>query len=161
MYCRHSSVPRFKARYSFLSPNPANIMDLLDCVRISELLVVVWPAEEPITEDQRQLFSILLAQGQPVMLHLTVGLPQNGKHRDKMRKTLERSMANWPSLADEKVHNFDSDSEALKILRAISSMQKKPIILQQRHPHLLAEQLCVEETAENADEVGDAAEVFF
>lgn len=70
-------------------------MDVLDCVRISDLLIIIWSSENKIDEYNINLLNALHKQGLPSMLHLTVGIPHNGKLRSQMRKSIEKSMSNW------------------------------------------------------------------
>lgn len=82
-------------QYSFLTPNQNSILDVLDCVKVSDLLIIIWPTEDEILKKNINLLNILFKQGLPSMLHLTVGVPHNGKLRCQMRKSIEKSLSYW------------------------------------------------------------------
>ena len=92
------NVPRFKARYGFICPNPARLEALLDCLKVSDVLMILWPTDGVITEEQRVLLNIILAHGVTTPMHLVAGLPPNGKQREQMRKAVMKTIDKWWAL---------------------------------------------------------------
>jgi len=103
---------------------------VLDCAKVSDVMIIAWPPLETISEEQILIITALMAQGLPTTLHVVCGMPVNGKIRDQMRKTLAKSMERWYSfvllifyqlyfrgMSDEKLLSLDNSGDALQILR--------------------------------------------
>lgn len=88
-------IPQQRTQYSFLTPDQNDIMEVLDCIKVSEVLLIIWPIKTDLSEDNKKLLTICSMQGLPVMLHLAVGVSHNGKLRDQMRKIIEKTMSYW------------------------------------------------------------------
>lgn len=39
----YMNLPRFKSRYAFVCPNSDNLESLLDCLKVSDVLMILWP----------------------------------------------------------------------------------------------------------------------
>jgi hypothetical protein len=89
-------VPRFKTRYIFLFPETNRVVDVQDCLRVSDLLILYWQLNtETLETNHQQLLNTILAQGTPETLNIVTGMPSSGKKRDSMRKMLEKTMTSW------------------------------------------------------------------
>ncbi|KAH7727402.1 pre-rRNA-processing protein TSR1 isoform X2 [Aphelenchoides avenae] len=134
------SLPRFKSRYGLVCPDPENVDNVLDCLKVSDVLVIIWPINHELSSKEQTLLTTAMAHGLPTTVHVTAGLPISGKQRDHLRKGLRGRMQEW-NFGDEKVHDLDNASDALQLLRQIAEMKKRPTILQQRRPHLMVERM--------------------
>uniref|UniRef100_A0A1I7SWN2 Pre-rRNA-processing protein TSR1 homolog n=1 Tax=Bursaphelenchus xylophilus TaxID=6326 RepID=A0A1I7SWN2_BURXY len=131
------NLPRFKSRFGFLCPNPKMLESLLDAVKVSDALLIVWPTDGEMTPEQMELLDILLAHGTASPVHVVAGLPPNGKQREQLRKQLEKKINKWMS-SKRGISFLDSDSNSLNLLRHLSTLKKKTH--QIRRPFLLVEQ---------------------
>lgn len=92
------SVERFKSRYCFLCPQElesSSLRAILDSLKVSDILMILWPSEDTINEEAELLLTTLMAQGLPATLHIVTDFPTKGKQRDQKKKNLEKSMERW------------------------------------------------------------------
>ncbi|KAI6242812.1 Pre-rRNA-processing protein TSR1-like protein [Aphelenchoides fujianensis] len=134
------NVPRFKSRFGFLCPPLDNLDVLLDCLKVSDVLLLLWPTDGELSEEQRVLLDLILAHGLPTPMHVVAGLPQQGKQREQLRKTVLKTIDKWVSTKGG-LFFLDSNSDQLQVLRHLPTMRKKPLLNQRRRPHIFAEKL--------------------
>ena len=89
------NVPRFRTRYGFLCVEPRRVEALLDCLRVSDALLLLWPTDADEVDAHRSLLDLLLAHGMPSLMHVVAGLPVAGKQREQLRKSLQRTIDKW------------------------------------------------------------------
>lgn len=68
---------------------------ILDSLKVSDILIILWPSEKIIDEEAEFLLTNIMAQGLPTIIHITMNLSTKGKQRDLKRKNLEKSMEKW------------------------------------------------------------------
>lgn len=72
------------------------MFDILDCLKVADVLLLLWPTNtETLKRDQLNVLNAAFAQGSPSTLNVVSGLPQCGKHRESIKKTLEKLMNIW------------------------------------------------------------------
>uniref|UniRef100_A0A183FE23 Pre-rRNA-processing protein TSR1 homolog n=1 Tax=Heligmosomoides polygyrus TaxID=6339 RepID=A0A183FE23_HELPZ len=150
------AVPRFKSRVGFLTPNPANIDDVLDCIKVSilessplrdsvevsDVVCFLWPTEDDLSEECRLLFTIIKAHGLPTVVNVVPNLSQIplGKKREDARKHA-LSLITEENLTTNKLFCCDTEAEQVLLLRHFIDMKKTKMLLQKRRPHVLVEKL--------------------
>jgi len=72
-----------------------NLSAALNSLKAADILLLVWPANGDISEEQELFLSTIMAYGVPTTMHAVTGLPVNGKKRDQLRKALQSSMEKW------------------------------------------------------------------
>uniref|UniRef100_A0A914YDT3 Pre-rRNA-processing protein TSR1 homolog n=1 Tax=Panagrolaimus superbus TaxID=310955 RepID=A0A914YDT3_9BILA len=133
-------VPRFRGRYGFVCPLTTHLDNVLDCLKVSDVVLFVWPLEEDLTETQSLLMSTILAHGLPSSINVVGDIPSKGKQRDQLRHTVLQLIDSW-SLNKDKIYDLDTDANALQLLRQIQGIRKRPTVLQRRRPHLMVEKM--------------------
>jgi pre-rRNA-processing protein TSR1 len=136
----YMNLPRFKSRYAFVCPNPDCLESLLDCLKVSDVFMILWPTDGEISEEQKTLLDIILTHGAATPMHLVAGLPPSGKQREQLRKAVTNSINKWISTKSG-VFYFDSNTDMLQILRQLPTIRKKPGVNQTRRPHIYVEDL--------------------
>ncbi|KAL3102322.1 hypothetical protein niasHS_003731 [Heterodera schachtii] len=143
----HLNVPRFRARFSFLCPS--TFQSVLDSVRASDLLLLIWPlGVECLLSAQERLLAALLAQGLPTTINAISGMPKSGKQRETARKQLDKVMRDWHTEHKSNVYDLDTAGDALKILRQMSTGKKSTTNLQGQRPYLVVENVQLDEEHE-------------
>jgi hypothetical protein len=89
------TVPRFQSRYCFVCPNPLYTDNVLDCLKVSDTVLILWPLDSQLSNANELLMSTMMAHGLPATLHVVSGLPSNGKLRDHLRKGLGKLLERW------------------------------------------------------------------
>nr|CAD2204158.1 unnamed protein product [Meloidogyne enterolobii] len=145
----HLAVPRFKQRYTFFCPDITSIISTLDFLRVSDILVILWPIETTnLHIAHSRLLDVITAHGFPPTFNLVLTLPASGKQRDSTRKALEKLMAPWAK--DSRIYDLQGGSP-LQILRQISTTRKIRSNLQKLKPYLIAENVQIIKTEVNSD----------
>uniref|UniRef100_A0A915A692 Pre-rRNA-processing protein TSR1 homolog n=1 Tax=Parascaris univalens TaxID=6257 RepID=A0A915A692_PARUN len=134
------SAPRFKSRFVFTCPDQSSLENVLDYVKVSDLVAFAWPLDGEVSAEQELFMSCLLSHGLPTTMHFAPGLAAlpTAKSKENARKNVQKLIDRW-SFGDAKLMACESDSDGLLALRLISSVKKKPMIIQKRRPHLLVE----------------------
>lgn len=81
----YMNLPRFKTRYAFVCPNPDSLDSFLDCLKVTDVLMILWPTDGEISDEQKTLLDIILTHGATSPMHLVAGLPQSGKQREQLK----------------------------------------------------------------------------
>ncbi|CAD5211964.1 unnamed protein product [Bursaphelenchus okinawaensis] len=131
------NIPRFKSRFGFLCPNPKILESLLDAMKVSDAMMIVWPTDGELSDEQTELLDIVLAHGTPALVHVVAGMPPSGKQREALRKNLEKKIDRWVS-TKRGISFLDTDANSLVLLRHLSTLKKKTH--QTRRPFILIEQ---------------------
>ncbi|KAI6188341.1 Pre-rRNA-processing protein TSR1-like protein [Aphelenchoides besseyi] len=140
------NVPRFKSRFGFLCPEVNQLDNLLDCLKVSDVVLLLWPTDAQLSDDQRIFLDIILAHGLPTPMNLVAGLPGQGKQREQLRKGVTKTIEKWISTKSG-LFFMDSPTDRLQILRHLPTMRKKPLLNQRRRPHIFVEKLEMESGA--------------
>ncbi|XP_075552207.1 tsr1 ribosome assembly factor [Dermacentor variabilis] len=136
-YC-HISLPRFKKRYSFVTPRPGDVYATLDAVKVADSAVLLYSLDGGYDDVGDTMLSILFAQGLPSAVHVVQGLealPQ--KQRAEARKQVTKALeSRFPG---EKLRAVDKKEDGLLLLRQIADQKRRPISYRDSRPHMLAE----------------------
>lgn len=136
------AIPKLKSRIGFLTPDHEKVDDVLDCVKISDLVCLLWPSDGELSQRNRLLLTIMKAHGLPSVINVAPGLSSIpiGKRREDARKSVQALIADI-NLTTSKLFCCDTEMENQLLLRHFVEMKKNKTILQQRRPHVLVEKL--------------------
>ncbi|CAJ0581771.1 unnamed protein product, partial [Mesorhabditis spiculigera] len=139
---QYFTLPRFKTRIGFVTPNPNDIEAVLDSLKVADVVCFVWQVNHELTSQKELLLSLLLAHGMPSPICLVNGMGQisSAKQRDLAWTNLKKTINRF-SLPTDKLLKADSANDGLKLLRTFNDGKKKKLLMQQRHPHMLVEKL--------------------
>ncbi|XP_042232188.1 pre-rRNA-processing protein TSR1 homolog isoform X2 [Homarus americanus] len=137
----HISCSRFKQRLSFVVPPVNDLYAILDSVKVSDTLMLLWPGDEELGDAADLLLSSILAQGLPAPIHIVAGLEevaQKKKHhaRQNLLKEIELRFPG-PS----KLHSLEKEQDAILVLRQIGAQKRRPIFFRDNRPHIMAEKM--------------------
>ena len=153
------SIPRFKSRLSFLTPDKENVNEVLDAIRASDILCFLWPLSAELSEWDEQLLTVVKAAGLPTIVSVVPGLGgiSNVKKKEDVRKGIEFTISKW-SMTSAGIMPADSINDNLQLLRTLNETKKKPLTLQSRHSYMLVENL--EATGDSTGDSEDSEEQF-
>ncbi|XGW08045.1 hypothetical protein V3C99_010847 [Haemonchus contortus] len=136
------AVPRFKSRIGLLTPDPKRVDDVLDCIKVSDIVCFLWPTDGELNEENRLLLTIIKAHGLPSIVNVTPNFSQIpvGKKREDARKHVQ-SLVTDENLVTNKLFCCDTDPERVLLVRHFIDMKKTKMLLQKRRPHILVEKL--------------------
>ncbi len=148
----HLSFPRFKCRYSFLTPDPASEHDVLDACKACDAAVFLLSAQEGFGAEQERALAAVLAQGLPADPVFVVtdldALP--AKRQGDAKRDLLKALNRRFSGAD-KILTCKSEQEGLLFLRALSNQRLRANSLRDRRAHMVAEEVEFEESGDAAN----------
>lgn len=136
------AIPKLKSRIGFLVPNQWKVDDVLDCIKVSDLVCILWPYDGELSRNDQLLLTIMKAHGLPSVVNIAPGLSNIpiGKRREDARKSVQTLIADI-NLTTCKLFCCDTEMERQLIVRHFVEMKKTRTILQQRRPHMLVEKL--------------------
>ncbi|WKX96675.1 hypothetical protein Q1695_012815 [Nippostrongylus brasiliensis] len=139
------SVGRFKSRVGLLTPNPAKIDDVLDCIKVSDVVCFLWPTDGELSEENNLLLTIIKAHGLPSIVNVIPNIAQIpiGKKREETRKQAVLAISNASMNDANRVFFCDTELERKLLVRHFVEMKKNKMLLQKRRPHILVEKLDV------------------
>ncbi|CAB3411233.1 unnamed protein product [Caenorhabditis bovis] len=134
------AVPRFKSRIAFSIPKKYEINAVLDSVKVSDVLCILWPINAQITEWDEQLLTMIKANGMPTIINVVPGLGgiTQQKKKEDIRKNIESIIIQW-SISNSNVFPTDTPTDGVQLIRALIETRKKPLVLQARHSYMLVE----------------------
>ena len=123
-----------------MCPVTAHIENVLDCLKVSDVVLFAWPLDGALSSEQDVLVSVIMAHGLPSHVNVVSGLPDKGKQRDKLRQNVT-SLIDLCNLTTDRLLNLDNEQDGLQVLRQLQAIKKQHTILQQRRPHLMVEKM--------------------
>ncbi|CAG9771433.1 unnamed protein product [Ceutorhynchus assimilis] len=143
----HICVPRFKKKFSLISPAKDNELDVLDTLKVADtvlfLLSAVYGAddiEHMVDNFGKRILSSSFAQGLPTPVVALTDLESIApKKRNEFKQNVQKLVAQW--LPDEKLMVLDKSADAINILRKIGDQKKKPVLYRDRRPYLYGEEV--------------------
>ncbi|KAK6047268.1 hypothetical protein COOONC_15223, partial [Cooperia oncophora] len=57
------AISRFKSRIGLLTPDPKKVDDVLDCIKVSDVVCFLWPTDGELSDEDRLLLTIIKAHG--------------------------------------------------------------------------------------------------
>ncbi|KAJ1367860.1 hypothetical protein KIN20_028868 [Parelaphostrongylus tenuis] len=136
------AIPKLKSRIGFLTPDHEKVDDVLDCIKVSDLVCLLWPCDGELSQENHLLLTIMKAHGLPSVINIAPGLSNIpiGKRREDARKIVQ-TLISEINLTTSKLFCCDTEMERQLVLRHFVEMKKTRTILQQRRPHMLVEKL--------------------
>ena len=86
VFSRCYSIPRFKQRFSFVTPEYGNLYALLDAAKVADTLLLVPSTERGIDEFGDHCLSCLFAQGLPSSVFVTKVFMSSGLKRVRLKR---------------------------------------------------------------------------
>ncbi|XP_068630320.1 pre-rRNA-processing protein TSR1 homolog [Battus philenor] len=135
----HISLPNFKQRFSFVSPEIGNEFSLLDALKVADtVLFVSSTLDEPVDEWGEKALALTMAQGIPTPIVVAMDIEGvNPKKRTTEKQNVQKLISKW--LPEEKVLQLDKSSDGLNVLRRIGNQKRKIIHHREKRPYMLAE----------------------
>lgn len=133
----HISCPRLKQRFTVVCPNVGNMHDVLDIVKVADVLLLVHTLDD-LDSYMEMLLSSILSHALPTTIHVAVGLDTlNPKKKSDAKKAILKTMES--RFPDEKLHQADTKQDFLLLMRNIGSHKRRSVAFRDARPHLLAE----------------------
>ncbi|XP_039613134.1 pre-rRNA-processing protein TSR1 homolog [Polypterus senegalus] len=132
------TLPRFKQRLIFTSPNTADLHAILDIAKVADTLLFVLDSTEGWDSYGDYTLSCLFAQGLPSHALVTVGFSDVPvKKRTEARRLLNRLVeVRFP---DSRLFSLDSAQDSILLLRHLVSQKQRKLFFRSRRPYLLAQ----------------------
>ncbi|XP_066551514.1 pre-rRNA-processing protein TSR1 homolog [Amia ocellicauda] len=131
-------LPRFKQRFIFLRPDPADLHALLDIAKVVDTLLFLLDPVEGWDSYGEYCLSCLFAQGLPSYALVCQGLLEMPpKRRTEARRALGR--VTEPRFPEGRVFGLDSAPEAMLLLRHLGAQKQRRLAFRSRRPYLLAQ----------------------
>ncbi|CAJ0963382.1 unnamed protein product, partial [Mesorhabditis belari] len=143
-------IPRLKMRLGFLSPSTEILEDVLNSLKVTDVVCLVWPMSGELSPKEELLISSMLAHGIPTTINLVFNNEKqlSAKQRDLQWNNLKKTIGRY-SIPMEKLLKMETPSDGLKLLRLLVDCKKKKLLVQQRHAHMLVERLSTDNANEN------------
>lgn len=135
----HVSLPVFKQRYAFICPEVDNEFETLDALKVADsVLFLVSALDSPIDEWGEKILAAAIGQGMPSPIVAAMDIESlNPKKRTQEKQNIQKLISKW--LPEEKIYQFDKNSDALNLFRRIGSMKRKYLHHREKRPYMLAE----------------------
>ncbi|XP_018570304.1 pre-rRNA-processing protein TSR1 homolog [Anoplophora glabripennis] len=143
----HIGMPRFKQRFSFITPQIEHQLAVLDCLKVSDTVLFLISAAMGIEDTTilidnwgNTILTSSLSQGLPTPVVAITDLESiTPKKRHEHKQLIQKLVNKW--LPEEKVMVLDKNVDGVNILRRIGNQKRKSILYRDRRPHLLAEEV--------------------
>ncbi|KAJ8930714.1 hypothetical protein NQ314_016479 [Rhamnusium bicolor] len=147
------SVPRFKQRFSFVTPKTDNELAVLDHLKVSDTVLYLISAATGIEDNELLIdkwgHNILTSSFAQIIFDLT-GFANthcdsnrfrkySSQKRHEFKQQIQKLVNKW--LPEEKIMVLDKNSDAVNILRKIGNQKRKSVLYRDRRPHLLGEEI--------------------
>ncbi|XP_033337564.2 tsr1 ribosome assembly factor [Megalopta genalis] len=141
----HISIPRFKQRFSIITPSAGNVFASLDAITVATNVLFVIsteknPREEIVDDWGEEILTSCVAHGlntSIVALTNLENLPV--KKRQAYKNRVQTAIQKW--LPEEKIFRLDTTTDALNILKRVGSLKQRTVAYKNKRPHLLAEEI--------------------
>ncbi|XP_066138171.1 pre-rRNA-processing protein TSR1 homolog isoform X2 [Euwallacea fornicatus] len=143
----HICVPRFKKRFSLIVPANDNELDVLDSLKVSDVVVFLLSSvngaeyiEEIVDKWGNKLLMSCLAQGLPTPVVILTDLDSiTPKKRNEFKQNVQKIVNQW--LPDEKLMVLDKNADAINILRRIGNQKRKHVFYRDKRPYIYGEEV--------------------
>lgn len=141
----HLSSMRYKQRFSFIIPPVNDLYAILDSVKVSNTLMLLWPPRDEVEDAAELVLSSIMAQALPATIHIAASMDDMAhKRKMQMRQRVVKEIeSRFPGNA--KLFTLESDQDAMLILRHIGSQKQRSIFFKDNRPHMMAEKVEFEE----------------
>ncbi|KAK7171858.1 hypothetical protein R3I93_004224 [Phoxinus phoxinus] len=131
-------LPRFKQRFTFYTPDTADMHSLLDVAKIADSLVFVLESTEGWDSYGDYCLSSLFAQGLPSHALVCQGVADLAvKKRTESRRALSRLVES--RFPESRLFSADSEQDATLLLRHLSAQKQRRLGFRSRRSYLLAQ----------------------
>lgn len=131
-------LPRFKQRFTFYTPDTADMHSLLDVAKIADSLVFVLESTEGWDSYGDYCLSSLFAQGLPSHALVCQGVADLAvKKRTESRRALSRLVES--RFPESRLFPADSEQDATLLLRHLSAQKQRRLGFRSRRSYLLAQ----------------------
>lgn len=81
----------------FTCPDQSSVEDVLDYVKVSDLVAFAWPLDGEVSAEQELVMSCLLSHGLPTTMHFAPGLAalSTPKSKENARKNVQKLIDRW------------------------------------------------------------------
>jgi len=147
----HLAVPRFKRRFSFLTPPVDDEHAVLDACKVADTAVILLSVADDVDEEAERLLTAILSQGLPSEpVFVVVDLDTlAAKRRGEAKKALLKSLGKRFTV--DKLHTVASEQEGLLFLRHLGEQKRKASNLRAKRAHMVAEVVSSSEDAGGAN----------
>ncbi|XP_077064435.1 pre-rRNA-processing protein TSR1 homolog [Siphateles boraxobius] len=129
---------RFKQRFTFYTPDTADIYSLLDVAKVADSLVFVLESTEGWDSYGDYCLSSLFAQGLPSHALVCQGVADLAvKKRTESRRALSRLVES--RFPESRLFSADSEQDATLLLRHLSAQKQRRLGFRSRRSYLLAQ----------------------
>uniref|UniRef100_A0A0N4ZFE2 Pre-rRNA-processing protein TSR1 homolog n=1 Tax=Parastrongyloides trichosuri TaxID=131310 RepID=A0A0N4ZFE2_PARTI len=137
----YTKLKRFQnAQLGFLSPSYDDIGAVFNALKISDLLMVIWPNNGQISGTQQEFIRQVKAFGSPSVLHFTMA-GGSQKEKSQNKKDLEKVISDW-AFGEDKFHYLDFN-DIHNCLRTLKDSKKIPLSIQSKRSYLVADDISV------------------
>ncbi|KAJ1958312.1 ribosome biogenesis protein tsr1 [Linderina pennispora] len=144
------NVERFKQTVQFVEVQ-RNLLDIIDVCKVADYMITVVSAEVEVDAFGEQCLAAIQNQGHPSVFPVVQYLEAvPAKRRNDVKKSLQSFMGHFFPEAD-KMYATESDTEALAILRILTSQVPRRIKWREIRPYMLAENVEFEPSPEDSE----------
>uniref|UniRef100_A0A5S6PZK0 Pre-rRNA-processing protein TSR1 homolog n=1 Tax=Trichuris muris TaxID=70415 RepID=A0A5S6PZK0_TRIMR len=137
-------MPKLKSRFCFLCPDAADILDVLDSLKVADLVLLVWNGQGYQLGDYfSALLSSILAQGLPSFFNLLINPFERNSKYEQEKRCLAATAEKWG--LQGRFYKLDTLEEQNALLRLMSTCSRKPLSIQEHRTRLLVESCSVAE----------------
>ncbi|KAJ1949833.1 ribosome biogenesis protein tsr1 [Linderina macrospora] len=144
------NVERFKQTVQFVEVE-RNLLDILDVCKVADYMITVVSADVEVDAFGEQCLAAIQNQGHPSVFPVVQYLERvAAKRRNEVKKSLQSFMSHFFPEAD-KMYSTESDTEALAILRILTSQVPRRIKWREIRPYMLADNVEFEPSPEDSE----------
>jgi len=136
---KHVIVPRFKQRFSFVTPRFDSLYEILDATKVCDSVIFLLCPHTGMSERGDLILSSVMAQSLPTDPVVVLGSPDEvhpGKINEVKKLMIKALERKFPV---DKIHTISSTPEALNMIRFIGTQKKRSSVMRERRANLIAE----------------------
>ncbi|KAF7731982.1 hypothetical protein EC973_007087 [Apophysomyces ossiformis] len=141
------NVERFKQKLQLI-PLRRNFIDVMDAFKVADFAILLMSAEKEVDKFGINCLLGVLNQGivnvLPVVQHLE-------NIASKLRPNVKKSLVSFTQQffpEEEHLFTLDNDTDAMNVLRRVTSQRPKPLSWRDLHPYILADEVQYEPTSQ-------------
>ncbi|KHJ40067.1 AARP2CN domain protein [Trichuris suis] len=138
-------LPERKSRFCFLCPDAVNMLDVLDSLKVADIVLFVWNGQDyQLSDYLLPLLSSILAQGLPSFFNVLINPFENNVNYEQEKRCLAAMADKWG--LQGRFYKLDTAQEQDALLRLMSSCSTKPLSMQEHRTRLLVESCTIAES---------------
>uniref|UniRef100_A0AC35TQY6 Bms1-type G domain-containing protein n=1 Tax=Rhabditophanes sp. KR3021 TaxID=114890 RepID=A0AC35TQY6_9BILA len=135
----YAKVRRFQnAQFGFLTPQYKNIEGVFDSLKITDVLMIVWPTDGEIKPSQESFIRQIKSFGLPTIMNCAIPVGV-GKEKSQVKGCVEK-MIQDSCLGDGKFHYLDL-GDIHNTLRLLKECKKKPLGIQLKRSYMVGDDM--------------------